>query len=86
MMYNLKQNILHFKFFFMERDKANESTGHLMVSDHCHPQPRVTPEELQDKDKYHLEIFLLSLSSISKLDYSTHNVSKNGQKGVNVVF
>ena len=31
----------------MEKDKANERTGHLMVSDHRRPRLRVTPEELQ---------------------------------------
>ena len=31
----------------MEKDKANEHTGHLMVSDHRRPRPHVTSEELQ---------------------------------------
>ena len=30
----------------MEKDKANERAGYLMVSDHRLPRPRVTPEEL----------------------------------------
>ena len=34
-------------FFFMEKDKANERSGHLMVSDYRRPRPRATPEELQ---------------------------------------
>ena len=40
---------LHYdlSFFFMEKDKANERAGHLMVSDHRRPRPRATPEELQ---------------------------------------
>ena len=33
--------------FFMEKDKANARTGHLMVSDHHRPRPRAIPEELQ---------------------------------------
>ena len=31
----------------MEKDKANERAGHLMVSDYRRPQPRATQEELQ---------------------------------------
>ena len=31
----------------MEKDKANERTGHLMVSHHRHRQPHVKPEKLQ---------------------------------------
>ena len=31
----------------MEKDKANERSGHLMVSDYRRPRPRVTLEELQ---------------------------------------
>ena len=31
----------------MEKDKANERMGHLMVSDHRLSRPRATPEELQ---------------------------------------
>ena len=34
-------------FFFMEKDKANERSGHLMVSDYRRPRHRATPEELQ---------------------------------------
>ena len=34
-------------FFFYGKDKANERSGHLMVSDYRRPQPRATPEELQ---------------------------------------
>ena len=30
--------------FFYKKDKANERTGHLMVSDHRRPRPRATPE------------------------------------------
>ena len=33
------------RFFFMEKHKANKRNGHPMVSDHCRPRPRVTPEE-----------------------------------------
>ena len=29
-------------FFFMENDKANERSGHLMVSDYRRPRPRAT--------------------------------------------
>ena len=29
----------------MEKDKANKRRGHLMVSGHRRPRPRVTPEE-----------------------------------------
>ena len=28
----------------MDKDNVNEGTGHLMVSDHRRPRPRVTPE------------------------------------------
>ena len=35
--------------FFMEKDKANERSGHLMVSDYHCPRPRVTPKELQER-------------------------------------
>ena len=31
----------------MEKDNANERSGHLMVSDYRGPRPRATPEELQ---------------------------------------
>ena len=31
----------------MEKDNANESSGHLMVSDYRLPRPCATPEELQ---------------------------------------
>ena len=31
----------------MEKDKANEGTGHQVVSDQRRPRPRVIPEELQ---------------------------------------
>ena len=31
----------------MEKEKANECWGHLMVSDYRRPRPRATPEELQ---------------------------------------
>ena len=34
-------------FFFMEKDKTNERSAHLMVSDYRRPRPRATPEELQ---------------------------------------
>ena len=34
-------------FFFMENDKANERSGHLMVSDHRRPRPRATQKEVQ---------------------------------------
>ena len=34
-------------FFFMEKNKANERSGHLMVSDYRRPRPRATPKELQ---------------------------------------
>ena len=33
--------------FFYGNDKANERTGHLMVSDYRRPRPRATPGELQ---------------------------------------
>ena len=36
-----------FLLFFMEKDKANERSGQLMVSDHRRTRSRVTPEELQ---------------------------------------
>ena len=31
----------------MEKDKANERAGHLMVKYYRRPRPRATPEELQ---------------------------------------
>ena len=31
----------------MEKDKANERSGHLIVSNYRRPRPRATPEELQ---------------------------------------
>ena len=35
------------KDFFYGKDKANERSGHLMVSYHRRPRPHATPEELQ---------------------------------------
>ena len=32
---------------FIEKNKASERTGYLMVSDHHRPQPRAPPDELQ---------------------------------------
>ena len=34
-------------FFFYGEGKANERSGHLMVSDYRRPRHRATPEELQ---------------------------------------
>ena len=34
-------------FFYYGKDKANERSGQLMVSDHRRPRPRATPEALQ---------------------------------------
>ena len=31
----------------MEKDKANERSGHLMASDYRRPRPRATPDDLQ---------------------------------------
>ena len=33
--------------FFYGKDKANERSDQLMVSDYRRPRPRATPEELQ---------------------------------------
>ena len=33
--------------FFYGNDKANERSGHLMISDYRRPRPRAAPEELQ---------------------------------------
>ena len=35
------------KVLFYRKDKANERSGYMMVSDHRRPLPRATPEELQ---------------------------------------
>ena len=47
MFYDASDKITLELHFFMEKGKANERTDRLMVSDHRHPRPRVTPEELQ---------------------------------------
>ena len=39
--------VLFLAYVFLIKDKANERTGHLMISDHRRPRHRVTPEELQ---------------------------------------
>ena len=35
----------------MEKNKSNERTGHLVVSDHRRQRPRATPEELQVRQR-----------------------------------
>ena len=42
-----KEMFCYCMFFFMEKDKAKERSGHLMVSDYRRPRPLATPEELQ---------------------------------------
>ena len=44
---NSKCEKLILLFFFMKKNKANERSGRLMVSDYRRPRPRATPEELQ---------------------------------------
>ena len=49
----------------MKKDKANERTGLIMVSDHRRPRQHVTPEELkagsQGRDRHSLEVTTIAL-------------------------
>ena len=73
--YKYKAKVVIWLYFFYGKDKANERNDHLMVSNHCRPRLRATPEKLEMRCRprkskiYYCSIFyLLKLRSLISED------------------